>query len=60
MREIARRHRGELFAEAADGRAVVRIGLALDGGDGTSAGQDAPSDVYRRQLLRLAGPYRRP
>ena len=43
MREIARRHRGELFAEAADGRAVVRIGLALDGGDGTSAGQDAPS-----------------
>ncbi|MFR8300963.1 MAG: GHKL domain-containing protein, partial [Gordonibacter urolithinfaciens] len=30
MREIARRHRGELFAEAADGRAVVRIGLALD------------------------------
>ena len=27
----------------ADGRAVVRIGLALDGGDGTSAGQDAPS-----------------
>ena len=32
MREIARRHRGELFAEAADGRAVVRIGLALDAG----------------------------
>ena len=35
MREIARRHRGELFAEAADGRAVVRIGLALDAGGGS-------------------------
>ena len=35
MREIARRHRGELFAEAADGRAVVRLTPA--------AGNDSPA-----------------